>query len=193
MSEREAEELLLQLKENAELMVDLAYSSIIYDNEKIAREVYDLENLMDGLNDELQRLAIEDAKKGELGVNEGLAMIRLGICSEMISDAARELADVELRDVELHPIIKESISESDEVFTRVEVKEGSILANKNLGELELASKTGMWIIAIRSKNRWKYGVGKKATISVGDILFARGPKEGEKHLARLADGIEREI
>jgi len=68
MSEKEAEEMLLELKEKAELMVDLAYSSIIYDSRELAEEVYELEEFIDVLNDKFQRLAVKDVKNDELEV-----------------------------------------------------------------------------------------------------------------------------
>ncbi len=193
MSEKEAEEMLLELKEKAELMVDLAYSSLIYDNKEIAKEVYELEDFVDKLNTSFQELAIRDVKKEELEVNEALAMIQLGICSEMIADAAREIADVELRDVELHPIIKESVLESKEVLVRVVISPSSVLKNKKIGDIELASKTGMWIIAIKRKNRWIYGAEGDTILKEGDIIFARGAKEGMEHFIALAEGKEKEI
>jgi len=193
MSEEEAEEMLLELKEKAELMVDLAYSSLIYNNKEIAREVYELEDFVDKLNTDFQELAIRDVKKEELEVNEALAMIQLGICSEMIADAAREIADVELRDVELHPIIKESVLESKEVLVRVVISPSSILKNKKLSDIELASKTGMWVIAIKRKNRWIYGAGGDTILKEGDVIFARGAKEGMDHFIALAEGKEKEI
>jgi len=193
MSEKEAEEMLLELKEKAELMVDLAYSSLIYDNKEIAKEVYELEDFVDKLNTSFQELAIRDVKKEELEVNEALAMIQLGICSEMIADAAREIADVELRDVELHPIIKESILESKEVLVRVVISPSSVLKNKKIGDIGLASKTGMWIIAIKRKNRWIYGAEGDTILKEGDIIFARGAKEGMEHFIALAEGKEKEI
>ena len=193
MSEEEAEAMLLELKEKAELMVDLAYSSILYDNKEIAKEVYELEDYIDSLHYELQKLAIEDSKKGELEVDETLAIIRLGNCSELIADAAREIADVELRDIELHPVIRESVLESDEVILRVEVKDNSILNNKKLGDVELATKTGMWVVAIKRGKKWIYGANKNTIIKGGDILFVKGPKEGMEHFISLAEGKEREI
>ena len=45
MKEKSPEEMVLEIKDKSELMVDLAYSSLIYDNKIIAKEVYDLENL----------------------------------------------------------------------------------------------------------------------------------------------------
>lgn len=193
MSEQEAQELLLELKEKAELMVDLAYSSVIYDNKEIAKEVYELEDYIDNLNEELQKLAIKDAKAGELEVNEAIAIIQLGTCSEAIADAARDIADVELRDIELHPIVRESILESDEVLIKVEVSPNSVLKDKKLGDVKLASHTGMWVIAIKRGKKWIYGADRNTIIKAGDILFVRGPREGVEHFIALARGEEKEI
>jgi len=193
MSEKEAEEMLLELKEKAELMVDLAYSSIIYDSRELAEEVYELEEFIDILNDKFQRLAIKDVKNDELEVNDALAMIQLAICSEMIADGAREIADVELRDVALHPIIKESILASDEVFVKATIAPSSVLNGKKLGDIELASKTGMWIIAIKRNGKWIYEIDKNTVLKEGDIVFARGVQEGIEHFNSLAQGTEQEI
>jgi uncharacterized protein with PhoU and TrkA domain len=193
MSEEEAEKMLLELKEKAELMVDLAYSSLIYDNKEIADEVYELEDYVDKLNDQLQRLAIEDAKKNELDVNEALAIIQLGISSEAIADAAREIADVQLRDVELHPILKESVLESDEIFLKITISPNSILKDKKIGDIRLASETGMWIIAIKRGNRWIYDPSKNVTLKENDVVFVKGNKEGKNHFIALAEGKEKKI
>ena len=193
MSEKEAEETLVELKEKAELMVDLAYSSIIYDNKEIAQEVYELEDIMDELNNRLQRLIFKDVKNDNLEVDEALAILRLAIASELISDAAQEIADVELRDVELHPILRESLLESDEVFHKAQVAKKSVLVNKALGKLELASKTGVWIIAIRRNRRWIYGATQNTVIREDDVLFVRGVKEGIEHFIRLAQGEDKKL
>ena len=193
MSEKEAEEMLLEMKEKAELMVDLAYSSVIYDSRDLAEEVYELEEFIDVLNDKFQQLAIRDVKNDELEVNDALAMIQLAICSEMIADGAREIADIELRDVELHPVIRESILESDEVFVRTTIAPSSVLNGKKLGDMELASKTGMWVIAIKRNRKWIYDINKNTVLKEGDIVFARGVKEGIEHFSALAEGNEEEI
>jgi len=193
MSEKEAEEMLLEMKEKAELMVDLAYSSVIYDSRDLAEEVYELEEFIDVLNDKFQQLAIRDVKNDELEVNDALAMIQLAICSEMIADGAREIADIELRDVELHPVIRESILESDEVFVRTIIAPSSVLNGKKLGDIELASKTGMWVIAIKRNGKWIYDIDKNTVLKGGDVIFARGVKEGIEHFSSLAEGKEGEI
>ena len=193
MTTKDVEDMVLEIKDKSELMVDLAYSSLLYDNKTIAKEVYDLEDLIDNLYQSLQKQTLKDVADKKLSVEDALAVLRLAEAGEQIADAAQEISDVELRDVELHPILRMSIRESDQVFTRVEVSKDSILCNKTLGELKLATETGMTVIAMRHGNRWLYGPNKKTRIDPGDILFAKGPEDGEKHLIGLAKGSIKEI
>ena len=186
--EKSVEEIVLEIKDKSELMIDLAYSSILYDNRTIAKEVYDLEDLVDILYKSLQKKTLEHVQNKKLSVRDALTVLHLAEAAEQIADAAQEIADVELRDVELHPIIKMSLRESDVVFTRVKVEENSILCGKTLGELKLGSETGMYVRAMRHENKWLYGPTKKTKINPGDILFAKGPEDGEKHLIELARG-----
>jgi len=193
MKEKTSEGIVLEIKDKSELMVDLAYSSLLYDNKTIAKEVYNLEDLIDSLFQKIQKKSLRDVQKGKLKVDAALTLMRLAQAGEEIADAAQEIADVELRDVELHPILKMSVRESDEVLTRTQVDSQSILCGKTLGKLKLGSETGMMIIAMRHKDRWLYGPNKNTKIDPGDILFAKGPEDGEKHLIDLATGEMDEI
>jgi len=193
MKKKTVEDIVLEIKDKSELMVDLAYSSLIYDNKTIAKEVYDLEDLIDNLYQTIQKKTLEGVKNKDLSIDDALTVLRLAECSEKIADAALEIIDVELRDVELHPILKMSIRESDVVFTKVHVEPNSILCNKTLGKLKLGSETGMLVIAMRHSDKWLYGPNKNTMIDPGDILFAKGPEDGEKHLIELATGQTNEI
>ncbi len=193
MKEKTAEDIVLEIKDKSELMVDLAYSSVLYDNKTIAEEVYDLENLVDNLYRTLQKKSLEDVKNGEYSIDDALILLRIAHAGEQIADAAQEIADVELRDVESHPILKMSIRESDVVFTRVKVEPQSVLCGKTLGQLKLASETGMMVIAMRHKDKWIYGPNKNTKVDPHDILFAKGPEDGEKHLVDLAKGKSNKI
>ena len=193
MKEKTVEDIVLEIKDKSELMIDLAYSSLLYDNKTIANEVYDLEDLIDMLYESLQKQTLEMVENKKLSVSDALSVLRLAETAERIADAAQEIADVELRDVELHPILKMSIRDSDVVFTRVEVSENSVLCNKTLGELKLASETGMMVIAMRHGIKWLYGPTKSTKIDPGDIIFAKGPEDGEKRLIELAKGEVKEL
>jgi len=193
LKKKKAEDIVLEIKDKSELMIDLAYSSLLYNNRTIAKEVYDLENLIDNLYQNLQKDSLEEVQKGKLSVDDALTLMKLAQAGEQIADAAQEIADVELRDVELHPILKMSIRESDVVFTRTQVKKQSVLCGKTLGELKLGSETGMNVIAMRHKDNWLYGPNKNTRIDPEDILFAKGPEDGEKHLIDLASGVTSKI
>ncbi len=193
MKKKSSEDIVLEIKDKSELMVDLAYSSLLYNNKIIAKEVYDLENLIDSLFQKIQKDSLEGVKNGKLSVNSALTLMRLAQAGEEIADAAQEIVDVELRDVELHPILKLSVRESDEILSKIQVNSKSILCGKTLGKLKLGSETGMMIIAMKHKNKWLYGPNKNTRIDQDDILFVKGPEDGEKHLIELAQGLSNDV
>jgi uncharacterized protein with PhoU and TrkA domain len=178
------EEQFMQLKDTSELMIDLAYSALLYDNEEIAKEVAILEDVVDKMNYNIQRSAFM-ATLEDKNVDKAMAMIRLASSIEAIADAAMEIADVVLRDIEPHPIFKMSVMDSDVIITKTPVGRSSAIAGKTLGESKVMSDTGMWVIAAKRGRQWIYGPDENTVIKGGDILFARGPREGEKEFLGL--------
>lgn len=172
------EALVLEMKDTSELMVDLAYTSLLFDSEPIARAVYDLEEQIDGLLHEVQRRGVEAVRDGTMTADRALVMIRLAQATEVISDSAEEIANVVLRDIPLHPVLRKSVEESDVAIASVDVADGARLAGRTLGEVRLASETGMTVIAVQRGREWVYGPGRDTLIGAGDRLFARGPVEG---------------
>ena len=182
---REIDRRLLEFKENAELMVDLAYSSLLYDNRIIAREVDVLETMMDREQNALERLAVEEVKDGG-SVDRALVYIRLIDALETIGDAAREIADVELRDMDMHPVFQMSVKDSERTITAAIISESSPFRGKSLRELDLPKEYGMWVIAIKRGNRWIYGPGASVTIQPGDWVIASGPPDMEDEFVEAA-------
>ncbi len=180
------EDKLLKMKDTSELMIDLAYSALLYNNKQIAKEVYHLEDIIDKLYNDIQYSAVKGTSKKN--PNVALTIIRLSTSIEMIADSARGIADVVLRDIEPHPILKMSIRESDVIISKTVVRPGSKMVNCSLGKLRLASETGMWVIAIRRGEDWIFGPDENTSIKAGDILIARGPSDGEKPFLKLARG-----
>ncbi len=180
------EDKLLKMKDTSELMVDLAYSALLYNNKEIAQEVYHLEDIIDMLYNDIQNTAVTNTAKENASM--ALTLIRLATSIEMIADSARGIADVVLRDIEPHPILKMSIRESEVIISKAEVRSASRMANCNLGTIRLASETGMWVIAIRRGNEWLFGPNEHTRIQAGDILIARGPRESEKTFMKLVRG-----
>ncbi len=176
----------LEMKDTSELMVDLAYSSLLYDNEEIASEVEHLNGQIDEMSGHLQRIAISEVS--QKAPDAALMLLKLCAYINDIADAAMSIVDVVLRDIEPHPVLKQSIKESDVAIFRLEVKPKSILIGKRIGDLRLATETGMWIFAIKRNVRWIYGPEEHDAIEKGDIIFVRGPEDGMKKLKKVAKG-----
>lgn len=182
---REIDRRLLEFKESAELMVDLAYSSLLYDNRVIAREVDNLETMMDAEQNALERLAVEEVVSGG-SVDRALVYIRLINALETIGDAAREIADVALRDMDVHPVFQMSVRDSERTITAPIISATSQFNGKSLRELDLPKEYGMWVIAIKRGERWIYGPGASVIIQAGDWIIASGPPDTEDEFVKAA-------
>jgi len=180
-------DLLVEMKDLSELMIDLAYSAALFDSRALAEEVIELEKRVDTLAyilDMNAMIAARDAKDAEALV--GVSVV--AAATDKISDAAGDIAIIVLRGIGIHPIVREAFEKVEERLTRAEVKPGSVLAKKQVGELELAAKMGVDIIAIRRNKEWIINPKDHETIREGDVLIARGAPLGIKELEGLAEG-----
>jgi uncharacterized protein with PhoU and TrkA domain len=179
-------EKLVLLKDTSELMIDLAYSSLLLNSRALAEEVEALENHTDNLHTDFELLVLSSGFKPKES-KDFLGLIRLGVVTEEIADAAMEIADVVLRGLEPHPILRTVIEEAEETVTRVTVSENSLLVGKKIREAQIQEETGMWVLVIR---RGKYWLRPRpdTVIKAGDVLLASGYAEGETDFKTLASG-----
>lgn len=176
----------VEMKNLSELAVGLAYSAALFDSEEIAGEVEALENQTDRMKQDLEEWVLESASHvEEPGRLRGL--IHLAISSEVISDAALEIADTARREMDLHPVLSEAMSESTEQIVSVRVGEDSELDGRTLGENLVEADTGMFVMAIhREDDGWVYSPGRDTEVLAGDRMIARGPENGEERLRKMA-------
>jgi uncharacterized protein with PhoU and TrkA domain len=178
----------VELKDTSELMMDLAYSSLLLNNRDLAEEVQRLEEYVDKLHTEFELLALtSDFKKEE--ASGFLGLIRLGVATEKIADAAAEMAEVVLRGIEPHPVLKLTIKEAEETVTQACVTDDSPLINKTLKEARVAEETGMGILAIRRGEK-TLRPKPDSRIQTGDVLIASGYAEGVDDLKKLASPMQ---
>ncbi len=178
---------LVELKDTSELMMDLAYSSLLLNSRELAEEVQELEGHVDSLHTEFELLVLSSGFKPEES-KDFLGLIRLGVVTEAIADAAAEIAEVVLRGLEPHPVLRLVIEEAEETVTRARVSKRSSLNGKNLRDAKIPEETGMWVLAIRRGKKW-IRPQPKTVIKAGDVLIASGYAEGEEDLLKLASGI----
>ncbi len=157
-------------------MLDLAYSSLLYHNKEIAEEVFHLEQKVNDLQDSIYTKILENK---DIDPDKSFILFKMADSIERFADAALDIADVVLRDIDLHPVIKESLKESDEHMVRKKIRKGAFLDGRTLEESEMTTNIGMKVIAIRRGNNWAYGPDKGVKLKAGDIIFTRGPRDSE--------------
>ena len=182
----EIERQLAELKDTSELMVDLAYSALLFNDADLAREVIKLEEHVDRLHTMYELRVLSDLASPDQA-SSILGMLRLGVSTENIADAALVMARPVALGLQAHPILQAAIEASDEIMTRVKIPKGSKLVEKTLEDLKLYDETGMWVVAIRRGKEWIYHPGGSTELKQGDSLIVRGEPEGKKVLRSLAN------
>ena len=179
-------EILGEMKSISELIVDLAYSAILFHNKEMAEEVKYLEVRMDKLNYQIRMIAMMAARTPE-DAEKMAAILQIAEAAETISNAAGDIVKILSLKLE-HPILPHLIRESDEVIKKMTVYGESNAVNKKIKDLHIASETGVRILAIRRKDRWIYGPSGEVTLKGGDVLICIGTEEGLNHLNQLLKG-----
>ena len=182
---KKTEHLLSEMKNKAETMVGLGFSALLLNNYELAEDVLDMEQEVDQLYKNFEETILETAKFIEQP-KDLAGMLRLGVSSENISDAAAQIAEIVLHRLPIHPVFKMAIDEADETIARIQVEPDSYMANKRFKDLNLQIETGMRILAIKRNYDWIYNPKKECKILPGDILIGVGPEEGRKTFIDMA-------
>ena len=179
--------LLIEMKNMSELMVDLAYSAVLFNSVDAAEEVLTLENRVNAMNYEIKKESLVAARSYE-DAEKLTALLEIAEAAESMANAAKDLADLVIKGIKPHPVFKMVMEESDKSIARVVVDENSDLANNTLGDLLLVNRTGMRVISIRRGSSWIYGPDKNTTLLPDDTLILKGTDEGADLLEKLAAG-----
>jgi uncharacterized protein with PhoU and TrkA domain len=182
---KNVKELLVELKDASELMVDLAYAGVFFDEEKLAREVGRLEDRMTDHLRHLRMMAMLAARSPEDA--EGMAgVLWIADAIQRIGGAAGDIARVVAARLGIPDALKQDLRHADEITARVKVREDAPMAGRSLRDLSLPVETGMWVMAVRSGMDWEFDPGPEDQISEGDVLLIRGPEEGVNLVRELA-------
>ena len=177
---------IVQMKNLSELAVDLAYSSVLFDDAELAEEVSNLEIEVDNLESRFEAWVLQAAADAADPVRlRGL--IHLGTSTEVISDAALDISEGVLRDIEVHPVVQLAVQESDEILTRAEVVAGSALDGTAITGGVADADVTMSVIAIRRPDEgWLLVGDADAEIRGGDIVIGKGTRTTAEQFDELA-------
>lgn len=178
-------ELLTEMKDISELIIDLAYSAVLFDNEEIAEEVKYLDVRMDKLNYDIRMMAMMAARTKE-DAEQLAGILQVAEAAESISNAAGDIV-LMLKD-KTRPILPRILSKADEKLFRVKVSSDSKACGQKIGDLRVESETGMRIIAIRRDECWIYNPQSDTSIQADDWLIIRGTDEGYDDLSKFLKG-----
>jgi uncharacterized protein with PhoU and TrkA domain len=180
-------DLLTEMKDISELIIDLAYSAVLFDNEDIAEEVKYLDVRMDKLNYDIRMMAMMAARTKE-DAEQLAGILQVAEAAETISNAAGDIVNLLSIEEKTGPILPKILKEADEQLFRIKVAKESKACNQKIGDLRVESETGMRIIAIRREDCWIYNPQSDTNIMADDWLITRGTDEGFDDLSKFLYG-----
>jgi len=180
-------EILTEMKDISELIIDLAYSAVLFDSDDMAEEVKFLDVRMDKLNYDIRMMAMMAARTKE-DAEKLAGILQIAEAAESISNAAGDIVKLLSSNENTRPVIPKILKQADERLFRVKVSSKSKACNKNLRSLKIESETGMRIIAIRRGDFWIYNPRSDTNLMSDDWLIVRGTDEGYIDLDKFLKG-----
>ncbi len=166
----------IQMIDISETMIQLAISAVFFNNEEVAEDVLEMEELMDGLNIMFEKQILELAKFVP-NTRDIVGILRIGFCCELISDAASNIAEMIIKGFKPHPILVKAIKETSEILLREQVSYQSRFKNITYNEMLDKYQLGVHIIAVKRGDNWIYDYKRDFKFEEGDLLIGLGPKE----------------
>jgi uncharacterized protein with PhoU and TrkA domain len=170
-------EVLAEMKDTAELLIDLSYSAVLLGSDEVAEEVLELEDRMDVLQLRARMSLLMAARSPEDA--EALAPV-LGMvgAAEKISDAAGDIAKIVLEDIGLPDAMRAALPEAVETLVRARIVADSPFTDRTLVDINLETETGVRALAIRRRGDWLFNPGPETVLRADDVVLFRGPEEG---------------
>jgi len=176
-------DILREMKQNIDLMIDLAYSAIKFGSKELADEAYKIEQRIHELTFLLNLQVIQARPRGIEEAKKLEPIVVLGYSIDKISDALADIARV--------VYVNADISQFTQLFWNI-VPEPivKIIVNKNcefIGQyrkdVHFRSKHGVDLIAIKRNNKWLFS--KEEKVLENDILIIKGEMQPIKDVKKL--------
>lgn len=183
--------ILRKLQNIASLMLDLSYTSIIFQGEsnKLSKEVFKLESQVKNLVTQLEvqtMLATRDVDDAETNIS----FLRIGQALNQMAQASADIANISTKSVTGIPeLFKFIIEHSDERIIRGKIYESSWKELLNMKISEIEELFGFDIMAITRGQKVIFKF-KKVRLQLDDRLYVRGPT---KSLEVFNDAINGEL
>ena len=186
---RNLKAMLSEAKDASELMVDLAYAALFFDDPAMAEEVEELDERLDGLVHEMREVCILAARSPR-DAEQMSSVLHVISAIEQIGNSAVDVAHIVTHRLGIPPALVADLAAAEEVSHRVRVRESSELAGRALSDAELPVAVGMRVVAIRRGKEWIIDPDGDEIMVPDDILILRGSPDGIAELRVLAGAPE---
>jgi uncharacterized protein with PhoU and TrkA domain len=173
-------DILRQMKQDIDLMVDLAYSAIKFGSEELAEETSKLEKNIHELTFFLTLQIIQANPGGFEEAKRLEPIVVMGYSIDKISDALADIAhviDINSDITQFTTLFWDTVPEP---IVKITVCSGSEFIDQPRKNLHFRSKYGVDLIVIIRDNKFLFD--KKETILEGDVLIVKGEKEPIREL-----------
>lgn len=177
------------MKDISEVIVDLAYASLLFDSNEIGDEVKHLESKMDVLNYEIRSRTMLASRTREDAIQLS-GLLQIAESAAAISKAAGDIVGIREINPRNSPFLSFVLRDAEEKILPLTIRK-SDMSGKSIDELSVEAETGMRIIAIKRDIRWIYDPEGDTRLKENDMIIVRGTEDGFYRLRRFANGEEK--
>ena len=167
-------DIIREMKQNIDLMIDLAYSAIKFGSKELADEAYKMEQRIHELTFLLNFQIIQAHPRGLDGAKKLEPIVVMGYAIDKISDALSDIARVVYINKDISYFIQmfSDISYVPEPIVKIVVNKGCEFIGQMRADIHFRSKHGVDLIAIRREGKWLFE--RDQEIITDDILIVKG-------------------
>ncbi|MHA1412517.1 MAG: potassium channel family protein [Promethearchaeota archaeon] len=173
-------EIMREMKQNIDLMIDLAYSAIKFGSKDLAEETYKIEKRIHELTFLLNMQIIQTNAGGVKEAKKLEPIIVMGYSIDKISDALADIAQVVNINSDITQFTTLFWDYVPEPIVKVTVNKGCDFIGQSRADVHFRSKHGVDLIAILRNNKFIFRKNEK--ILDGDVLIVKGEKEPLREL-----------
>ncbi len=182
---RNLKTLLSEAKDVSELMVDIAYAALYYGEADMVDEVDELGDRLVDLAHDMRTMCVVAARSPR-DADAMASVLDVVSAIERIGLAAVDIGRIVSHHLGIPAALVADLAAAEEVSHEVRVQEGSEMAHRTVGDLELPTELGMGVVALRRQREWITDVDDDLVLVPGDTVLARGAGAGVAGLRQLA-------
>ncbi|MCG3253518.1 MAG: hypothetical protein KAX09_06695 [Candidatus Heimdallarchaeota archaeon] len=168
---------LIALKDTSEVMVDLAYGAVLYNNKELAQLVTNMEKRVDTIRNKAEIAVLRLTRNTSEDISALQGLVRIIEATEDISDSANQIAKTVLAELPSHPIIELVVEESTENIFEMIVEESSSIVDKTVPAGNYLDEFGIRVLAIKRTAGHYFKPRRRTKIRVGDTIIFTGLRD----------------